>query len=320
MSPPSVPPVVRAAWPWLRLVGGAAILALLLWHFGTGPFAEAWQVTTWPAVLAVVVLTAASTLTSAWRWRTVARAYGVPLTQRESLTAYYRSQFLNSTLPGGILGDAHRAVRHGRDVGNVPAGVRATVWERVSGQVVQLALVVLVLTTLASPFRPLAPLAVGGLLLVGFGGWLVLRRGGGSARDLRALLAPGTLVRVTAASCGSSLGHLAVFLIAVHAVGVEAPWTVLVTTGLVVMVGSSVPLNVAGWGPREGLTAWAFGLAGLGSAAGLTVSVVYGVLAAVATLPGALVLVADAAARRTRATVVMPEPVPVEELEGVRRG
>ena len=55
-----------------------------------------------------------------------------------------------------------------------------------------------------------------------------------------------------------------------------------------------MPVNIAGWGPREGLTAWAFGLAGLGSAAGLTVSVVYGVLAAVATLPGALVLVGDA--------------------------
>ena len=88
------------------------------------------------------------------------------------------------------------------------------------------------------------------------------------------------------------------------------------TTGLVVMVGSSVPLNIAGWGPREGLTAWAFGMAGLGSAAGLTVSVVYGVLAAVATLPGALVLVGDAAARRTRATVEVPEPVPAGRAGG----
>jgi uncharacterized membrane protein YbhN (UPF0104 family) len=320
MSLPTVPPRVRSAWPWLRVVGGVAVLAALLWQFGTGPFAEAWHVTTWPAVLGALVLTAASTLTSAWRWRTVARAYGVPLTPRESLTAYYRSQFLNATLPGGILGDAHRAVRHGREVGDVTSGVRATVWERVSGQVVQLALLLVVLTTLASPMRPLAPLAAGGLLVVAVAGWLVLRRGGRTAGDLRALGAPGTLVRIAGASCGSSLGHLAVFLLAVRAVGVDAPWTVLVATGLVVMVGSSIPVNVAGWGPREGLTAWAFGLAGLGSAAGLTVSVVYGVLAAVATLPGALVLVADATARRGRATVEVPEPVPAGQLEGVRRG
>jgi hypothetical protein len=43
---------------------------------------------------------------------------------------------------------------------------------------------------------------------------------------------------------------------------------------------------------------WGFGLAGIGSAAGLTVSVVYGVLAAVATLPGAVVLVVEAVHRR----------------------
>ena len=258
-----------------------------------------------------MALTAAGTLTSAWRWRTVARAYGVPLTRRESLTAYYRSQFLNATLPGGILGDAHRAVRHGRDVGDVPAGVRATVWERVSGQIVQLGLVLLVLATLASPLRPLAPLAVGGLLVVGVAGWLrapARRRIGGRP------------------ACPARPGHPGPASSAPRA---ARPWAtsrsscsrctrsastrrggVLVTTGLVVMVGSSVPLNIAGWGPREGLTAWAFGLAGLGSAAGLTVSVVYGVLAAIATLPGALVLVADAAARRTRATVDVHEPVP----------
>jgi len=53
----------------------------------------------------------------------------------------------------------------------------------------------------------------------------------------------------------------------------------LVAVALAVLVGSAVPLNVAGWGPREGVTAGIFALAGLGSATGLTVSVVFGVLA-----------------------------------------
>jgi uncharacterized membrane protein YbhN (UPF0104 family) len=320
MSLPTAPPGVRAAWPWARLVGGAAVLGALLWHFGTGPFAEAWEVTTWPAILGALAVTAVSTLTSAWRWRTVARAYGVPLTPWESVTAYYRSQFLNATLPGGILGDAHRAVRHGRDVGDLPAGVRATAWERVAGQVVQLGLLLLALATLASPLRPLAPVAAGGLVVVGVAGWWVLRRGGRMGGDLRTLVAPRTLVRVVGASCGTSVGHLAVFMLAVRATGVDASWSVLVTTGLVVMVGSSVPLNIAGWGPREGLTAWAFGVAGLGAAAGLTVSLVYGVLAAVATLPGAVVLVGDSVARRARATVELPEPVCAGQLEELSHG
>jgi hypothetical protein len=90
---------------------------------------------------------------------------------------------------------------------------------------------------------------------------------------------------------------------------------VLVTVALVALVGAAVPLNVAGWGPREGVTAGAFALAGLGSGTGLTVSVVFGVLAAVATLPGLLVCVADAVVRRPAAAAEA-----TRELEEVRRG
>ena len=63
---------------WLRLVGGALVLGVLLWRFGTGPFVAAWRLTTWSAVLAALVLTALATVTSAWRWRVVAARLGFP--------------------------------------------------------------------------------------------------------------------------------------------------------------------------------------------------------------------------------------------------
>jgi hypothetical protein len=53
----------------------------------------------------------------------------------------------------------------------------------------------------------------------------------------------------------------------------------------------AVPINIGGWGPREGVAAWAFAVAGLGADQGVATSVVYGVMAIVATLPGAVVLV-----------------------------
>ena len=56
------------------------------------------------------------------------------------------------------------------------------------------------------------------------------------------------------------------------------------------LLGAAIPLNVAGWGPREGVAAWAFTAFGSTAAVGLTVSVTFGVLATVATLPGLLVL------------------------------
>jgi len=50
--------------------------------------------------------------------------------------------------------------------------------------------------------------------------------------------------------------------------------------------------SIAGWGPREGATAWVFSAAGLGASAGAATAVAYGVMMLFAFLPGAVVLVA----------------------------
>ena len=86
-------------------------------------------------------------------------------------------------------------------------------------------------------------------------------------------------------------GHAATFVVAARAAGVTAPVTQLLPLALVVLVAMGLPLNVAGWGPREGAAAWAFGAAGLGAAGGVGTAVAYGVMVLVASLPGAAVLV-----------------------------
>jgi hypothetical protein len=59
---------------------------------------------------------------------------------------------------------------------------------------------------------------------------------------------------------------------------------------LLVMLAMVLP-SVAGWGPREGATAWAFAAAGLGADRGVATAVAYGIMLLVASLPGAAFLV-----------------------------
>ena len=66
------------------------------------------------------------------------------------------------------------------------------------------------------------------------------------------------------------------------------------------MLAMTLP-SIAGWGPREGVTAWVFAAAGLGASAGAATAVTYGVMVLAASLPGALVLVAEWSSRRTPA-------------------
>jgi uncharacterized membrane protein YbhN (UPF0104 family) len=85
-------------------------------------------------------------------------------------------------------------------------------------------------------------------------------------------------------------GHVATFVLAARSAGVTAPVASLVPVALVVLVAMGLPLNLAGWGPREGVAAWAFGAMGLGAAAGVGTAVVYGVMAFASALPGAALL------------------------------
>jgi len=77
---------------------------------------------------------------------------------------------------------------------------------------------------------------------------------------------------------------------------------------LLVLLAAALP-NVAGWGPREGVTAWAFAAAGMGASLGVATAVVYGVMVFVASLPGAAVLVV-AWVRRARSASSPERPLP----------
>src|SRR3954449_10323597 len=153
----------RSVWAWGRFVGSVAVLAVLVWRVGTGPFLDGLRTVDGGALAAAVGLAVLTTVCCAWRWRIVARGLGVDLRLGTAVAAYYRSLFLNVTLPGGVVGDVHRGISHGRDTSDVARGLRAVAWERSAGQVVQVVLTVAVLLVVPSPVRrsmPLIALAV----------------------------------------------------------------------------------------------------------------------------------------------------------------
>jgi uncharacterized membrane protein YbhN (UPF0104 family) len=300
-----------------RLLGGAVILGALVWKVGGGPFLDGVRAVDVPSVVLAVVLGALTTVCAAWRWTVVARGLGITLRLPQAVSASYRAQFLNCVLPGGVVGDVHRGVRHGRDTGDVPRALRAVVWERTAGQLVQVLIAVVVLCALPSPFRHAMPavlaitaaVAVALVIVVA----LISRRSTGRvARMLRIAGADaryGVFARdawpgVAVASVIVVAGHAATFLVAARAAGTSASTQQLLPIALLLLLAASAPTNIGGWGPREGVSAWAFATAGLGAAQGLAVATAYGVLVVASTVPGALVLLA---ARRRPVQISPPD-------------
>jgi uncharacterized membrane protein YbhN (UPF0104 family) len=295
----------------LRLAAGGTVLWFLGRQVGAAPFEDGLRAVTWQAVVAAVTLTALTTVCSAWRWRVVARALGVDIGLPRAAGAYYRSLFLNSVLPGGVLGDVHRAVTHGRRAGDVVRGLRAVGWERLWGQVIQAVVTVVVLLALPSPVRPALPYVLAGVVGVAGCAALVVRRAARRGRprlaraaravsaDLRrGLLAPDVWPQLTLASVLVMAGHTATFVIAARVAGCTAPLGELVALLMVVQTAVVIPLSIGGWGLREGAAAWAFAAAGLGAATGVTVATLYAVLMLAAVAPGAGLLLGDAVRRR----------------------
>ncbi|MGW4023577.1 lysylphosphatidylglycerol synthase transmembrane domain-containing protein, partial [Streptomyces sp. NPDC005009] len=293
-------PVVRTR---LGTLGGVVILAVLLWRIDTGVLVEGLRRIDGPTLLAGLGIGLVTTVFSAWRWALVARGIGIRLPLGAAVADYYRALFLNAALPGGVLGDVHRAVRHGQSAGDMGRGVRAVVLERTAGQLALFAVGAVVLVSMPSPVLdevrqavPVVGLGVLGACAVGLAVRMNRAPGRVVGRGVFAEVREGLLSRrnapgVLVSSVVVLAGYVAMFVLAAHVAGAGASVVQLLPLAVLALLAMGLPLNVGGWGPREGVTAWAFGAAGLGAGRGLTVAVVYGVLSLVASLPGVVVLV-----------------------------
>lgn len=307
---------------WASPAVAVVVLAVVMWRVGTGPFVDGLRAVDGRALLAAAFVVLVTTVCSAWRWTIVARGLGVGLSLPVAVAAYYRALFLNLTLPSGVAGDVHRGVKHGRQVHDVSRAMRAVVWERGAGQVVQAVLTIAVLAVFPSPLRSSMPFvalaavaAAGGLVLVARvrtrntrSRWVHVRNA--VVRDVRnGVLRRSAWPVVVVTSAVVVVGHAVTFLIAARTAGTTAPTSRLLPLAMIALLAMVLP-SVGGWGPREGGTAWVFAAAGLGADRGAAAAVTYGVLVLVASLPGAMVLLVGWPSRRAlnhaRSPVVVP--------------
>ncbi|MFI9380406.1 YbhN family protein [Kutzneria sp. NPDC052558] len=319
--------IMRLVWPWVKILAGVVIIGILLWRLGTGAFVDGLsEINLWgvAAALGIGLLT---TVFSAWRWCVVADQLGLKLSLRTAVADYYQALFINAVLPGGVLGDVHRAVQNGHDTGDVGRGVRAVVLERTGGQLAILAVGAGVLLTDPSLIGKVigdivpapAAIVIGVLLVVAAAIVLAISSRRPRWRQAvaktvldirRSLLSRKAWPAIVLLSVATLAGHLSLFLVAARAAGSTASIGQLLPLLVLALIAMGLPINVGGWGPREGVAALAFAAAGLGATQGVTTAVVYGVLTLISSLPGAAVLVL----RRVRRPASTSAPVASDDL------
>lgn len=293
---------------WLRVLLALALLALL-WRMVDGQQVLARLAAADPAWMAVAVaLLMAQTLLSALRWRLIAGRLGHPMATGWALREYFLAQTVNLALPGGVAGDALRALRAGAVAGLRQAG-QAVIFERLAGQAALVAVTLVAAGWLWLRWGALPlPLAAGFALLAGacalgalvlallrrrpaVAGWLAAARHAVLARD------------VVAAQAGLSLASVAAnilsFAAAAAAVGLVLPADAIFAVIPLVLFAMLVPLTVGGWGLREGAAVAILPLVGATPEGALAASALFGLLFLTSAILGAgLSALAGAVARR----------------------
>jgi uncharacterized membrane protein YbhN (UPF0104 family) len=299
----------RSLLAGLRLLVSLGLLAAL-WHLVDGPAVAAHLTDLDPPwIMAALALSLPQHLLSAARWRFTAARLGAALGFGRALGDYYLASFLNQVLPGGVGGDVLRAWRHGRRLeegqgGTLGPAFRAVIFERTAGQA--MLLLVVVPGLVYWPWLGRGPASGTGLGLIVAAAlaaglclyWLARREdkiGRATALFLtdarRALLARAALGPQLLLSGLIVASYIATYFCAAQAIGLTLDPAGALVLAPLVLLAMSLPVSVAGWGLREATAAGLWALAGLPAVEGVAISIAYGILVLVASLPGAAILI-----------------------------
>lgn len=314
----------RGHGPAIRWGATALVLLALLWWLDIPELMTEFGRFQFWVVLPALGFSVVQVCVSAWRWRFTARCLGLQLPFAVAVREYYLATFLNQVLPGGVMGDVNRAWRHSLNVSSRLASVHAVVIERLSGQLVLVVLAaVLIGTAITSEGGGVSSMPTDGsvssgtqssrlliillcvtaaIVVVAVLRVSLLRYGRQLVRDLRTGLLGWPVGMIQLASSLMVVGsYLAVFAVLALGAGYLSddgsflPMMALCSGLLLSMV---VPVTVAGWGVREGAAAALWPMAGLPAEQGVALSVGYGLMVLLSSLPGALYTFSSVATAR----------------------
>lgn len=293
----------------VRVGQTAATIGLLafLWQIADGPETARILTTADPVwLLAGFLALTVQTVLSALRWQLTAAQLGIKLPQMHALREYYLAQLINQAVPGGVVGDAARAVRSRDQVGLIASG-QAVVFERLAGQIAMfVTMAVAFLATLLAPggfewpawlVPPILLVILAGTLTP-FAGFVATQLPGRVGVIIKkqwltlgkALTGRNVLLRQIALSLGTVFCNLAAFAFCAQAVGVALQPIIVLALVPLILFTMLVPITISGWGVREGAAAALLPLAGVSASQGFAASIAFGLVLFVAVLPGFLVL------------------------------
>ena len=304
----------------LKLALSVSLIAYLLRNVGFEQALERASDAEWPMLILATLLVVVQLVISARRWWVVLRAIGAELSFGKSVTLFYVGTFFNQAMPSAVGGDAVRMWLGHR------AGLKPT--EAIGSVILERIAIVVALVFLVTAMEPIIlarvddlpgqwafPLLsvgmVAGLVVLmvldrappALTRWRVVRGIAQLARDARAtfLKARFAVPVFTWALLANINLSLVVYVLALG-LGLDVQPTDCLALVPPVILVTTLPISIAGWGVRESAMIVAFGLIGVPEASALVLSILFGLVVTVASLPGGALWLLSADRKEARAT------------------
>ncbi len=291
----------------LKLAVSALLIGAIAWNFDIGESAERLTELQPGSVLLAVLALVVLFLNNVIRWKVVMAAIHAVLDFWTTFRLLYIGIFFNQTLPSSVGGDAFRMYL-GRKEGLPLAGaINGVMLERVATLSGLIVLVVVTQPILLSRigdnpakfvFPVLAVLAViviGGVMLLDrfperFQRHKLIRGVAYLAADTKKLfLSPGrAILAIGLGVTGNVLIALATFLLA-QSLDVQVTLLDCLVLMPPVILITTIPISIAGWGVREGAMVAAFAFVGVPEGDAFVLSILFGLLNIIISLPGGLI-------------------------------
>lgn len=288
----------------LRLALGIVVLALVLVVVDVRVVWRHLQSASTAHFAAAVLSAIVATVFSAVRWREIACGLGARVGILHAIVFYARGITLNTLLPGATVGgDAFRAFQLTRLGNALLPSAFSVLLDRLVGLWAQallslaalgvlalqgahlpdvrlvIAYVALLVALIAAPWLPLDALPRKDTGLLGR-----IRGVGRAWGDFR-VAQRRALARIALLSLAVALFSTTTFWLCLEGVGLDVSYVITLSVAAGIFLAGSIPVAIAGFGPREMGTAVAFAALGASAAPATAASVLYGLAA---TLQGIL--------------------------------
>jgi glycosyltransferase 2 family protein len=291
----------------VKVVVTVGIFWILLSHVDVKSVAATMRAIPFAASAAAALLVLAQPLIAALRWHFIMRFLGASVRLPQTLRVFWIGQFATTLLPGAMAGDGARMWVMARSGMRASKSIDSVLLDRIAALAGLTLLVAAILPFVGDVIAPASLRYAGAVVLaagtmVGFIAGVCLRLPASSQNfragrafaylldDLRAICSPpwrlAGLVGLSAFAV--ALNGLTVFVL-VRSLGVQIRLSDCLALMPVVILVTTLPISLGGWGLREGSMVGLLSIVGVPPAVSFSVSIVLGLLATVISAPGALI-------------------------------